>query len=676
MRKRRWLRRGAFFLLFLLVLYLVFWWALFNPLEGSVDNLAALVPNDVLYMLHSQWGALRASDLFRSHLAGGPFAEAAEDALDLERILYAPLRQAEEQINASVPGFLGKFHAMEDVAGREVLLAGNLTGEGETLSDKILNSPWVLLTRVSFKVKFMEVLKYDFVRDRIPSLKAFPNYYRFDMGTEHLKPGAPEEARFQYFRRVRDVLILSNSRPLIEKVVHLGLAGSDKEVSRENLVDGNYWFYYDLRTPPKEAGVTAWLRVARADGELGGELEGRDPADRSGAAELLRCFFPVGLTTSLTLELGVAGPDRIPLSGSVRMADAPDSFPEWLYSFHHREGLALADRSRDLARFAPARDTFALLFFSMPASDFLRTLTNALDTGTQEVVFGKPGERKDALTPAQLSTDLGSWFADGVGVLWSRLPEADAIDLDSWKGGDVDPLPAVTIAFTLKAGLSEEALLDYFRRNHDRFGFSAPPEPVDSAAGKLFCAKWPVDRKLSLLDPGLAFLDDRFLFSTNVGQLKRSLEVYAGQGESLAGSGALAAGLSTTLPEGNLFLFVDAGGLMKFVRDQRWQHAFDASTFNRQRFFNDTYIRLTEEHPDWERSKVTEETEREVERRTRRAQDVEFPAEVQAWLDRLFWGEPFSSLTLSSAVSGDGAGRKLVLRGAVDLRPAGGEGVR
>ncbi|MCU0726996.1 MAG: hypothetical protein MUE73_14590 [Planctomycetes bacterium] len=676
MRKRRWLRRGAFFLLFLLGLYLVFWWALFNPLEGSVDNLAALVPDDVIYMLHSPWGGLRSSEFFRSHLSGGTFAESAEDALDLERSLYGPLRQAEEEINASVPGFLGKFNALDDIAGREVLLAGNFTGEGGTLSDRLLNSPWLLITRISFKVKFMEVLRYGFVRDKIPNLKAFPNYYRYDIGTEHLKPGAPEEARYQYFRRVRDVLIVSNSRTLIEKAVHLGLAGGDKEVSRENLVDGNYWFYYDLRTPPAEPGLTAWLRVARADGELGGELEGRDPAKRSATADLLRSFFPVGLTTSLTLRIGVAGSDRLPVSGAIRMADAPDSFPEWLYSFHHREGLPLSAGARELARLAPAGDTIALVLLSMPAADFLRTLTNALDAGTADVVFGKPGQRKDAMTPAALAADLGGWFADGVGVLWSRLPDVDAIDLDTWEGGNVDPLPALTLVFTRKAGLSEEALLDYFMRNHDRFGFAAAPEPVEAPVGKLYRAKWPVDRKLSLLDPGLAFLDDRFLFSTNIGQLKRVLETWVGRSGSLADSPDFTSGVDAAFPEGNLFLFLRGSALLDFVRDQRWQHAFDASTFNRQRFFNDTYIRLTEEHPDWERPKVTEETEREVERRETRAREVDFPAAVQAYTDRLFWGEPFSALTLTSAVSGDGAGRKLILRGAVDLRPAGGDAGR
>jgi hypothetical protein len=252
----------------------------------------------------------------------------------------------------------------------------------------------------------------------------------------------------------------------------------------------------------------------------------------------------------------------------------------------------------------------------------------------------------------------------------------DAIDLDSWEGGNIDPLPALTLVFTRKPGLTEEALLDYFTRNHDRFGFAAAPEPVETPAGKLFRAKWPVDRKLSLLDPGLAFLDDRFFFCTNIGHLKRALETRVGRSGSLADSPDFAAGLEAALSEGNLLLFLKASGLMKFIRDQRWQHAFDASTFNRQRFFNDTYIRLTEEHPDWERPKVTEEAEREVERRETRAREVEFPAAVQAYTDRLFWGEPFSALTFSSAVSGDGAGRKLVLRGAVDLRPAGGEAWR
>ncbi len=673
MRKRRWPRVLIILGILLLALYLAFWWALFNPLEGDVESLAALVPKDVSYMLHSAWGGLRASDFFRTHVTAGRFSEEAQAELDLETTLFGPMRTLEESINASLPGIAGGFSVLEDLAGREVLVAGNLTGSGETLEAKIRNSPWVLLTRISFKAKFMEALKYDFVSSRIPGLKPGRDYYQYDIGREALVDGAPEEARYQYFRRIRDVLVVSNSRDMIEKVVHLGVAGSDKEVSRENLTGGNYWFYWDLHEPPQDPGFTAWVRIARADAELGGEIEG-GPEGGGGAGGLLRAFFPVGLTTSLTLTLSTAGPDRLLIGGGVRMADAADTFPEWLYEFHHQEGLPIGPEATACASFVSAEGALGLAWLKMPGPDFLRTILDSLDPGTTELVFGKPGERKDGWSPAQMAADLGGWFEEGVGVAWSRLPEADRIDLDTWDGGDVDPLPAATLVFTLKSGLTADALLDYFRRNHDRFGFPGEPEEQPwpggpAPAGRLFRTKWPVDRKLSLLDPGFALVGEKFVFCTNFAELTRGLEAAAEKRPSLAAAPRFAEALSLAEETGNLFLFVDGPRLLDFVRDQRWAYAFDASTFNRQRFYNETFIRLTEEHPEWDRARTGEETERVVERRMERSQKEDFPAAVQEYLEKMFWGEPLDRLVLSTAVGGDAGGRRLSLKGALVLVP-------
>ncbi len=672
MRRNKWLRRGVCFLILLIVLYAGFCFALFNPLESDVENLVAFLPKDMNYLIHSPWGNLRQSTFYRTNVLESPVREDVESSMELQEYLYRPIREVEDQINASLPSFAGKFSILDDVVGREVIVAGNLTGPGENLSDKIMNSPFVVLTRISTKAKFMEVLSYGPVQSRIPNLKSYRDFFEYDVGAENIRPDAPEEARFFFFKRIRDVLVLSNSRELMQRVVHLGLASGEDQQGKKSL-PRFWWFYYDFNKGemPQEPGLSVWLRVNRSDRELGCELSGKNGAEQtSGLGEFVRTLFPVGLTNTISLNLTAEDDRTMAITGSIRMEER--EFPVAIRGFHQQQGTDIAEAVAAPASFIPGGRTFAFQWLQMTPENFLENFFRSLDQGTRDLMFGAdagPGGSEGAWNLKKTAASLGEWFEGGACLALSRLPEADQIDLDSFTGGTPLPLPGVTLILKRREHLTENELVQFFVRDHDRFGFGRPTQ-TDSPFGPVYRMGLTVDQSLGLLKPAFALKNGYFIFSTNDAELLRFLAVADGEGESLADSERFKAALDAVWPTGNLFTFLDVEALRPYLRDQRWESAYDATWFSDAEFRKRTIIKLNSEHPNWNTIKLNEEADLRFDLRVRRREEVEFPRAVRDYLNSLFWVDPFEWLAIASDVSVDPAGPILKLKGALKMMPA------
>jgi hypothetical protein len=669
MRRNRWLRRGVYLLIFLLVLYGAFCWLLFNPLESSVENLVAFIPKDVSYLVHSSWGSLRKSRLYSRHVLESPIRGDVESAFEMKEFLFDPISEVESQINASLPSFAGKFSILDDVMGREILIAGNMTGPGEDVSEKMLNSPYVVLTRISTKAKFMDALKFSAVRDRIPNLKGYRDFFEYDIGAQNIRDGAPEEARYFFFCRIRDVLVLSNDRDLVQRVIHLGRASGQDGQGKKSL-PRYWWFYYDFDKGemPKDPGVSLWMRVNQSDRELGGELEGRHVERKGGLADFVRLIFPVGLTNTVSLHLSARDQDTLPFEGSIRMVDR-ESFPERIRGFHQMQGHDIPAEAGEAAALVPLERTFSFQWIRMAPADFLALFFQALDKGTKDLMFGGGADAAGgagAWSLERTATEIGAWFSDGVSISVSRLPEVDEIDLDSFDGGIPLPLPAVTLGLTEKEHLGTDDLIQFFLRNHERFGFGLPKE-IEVEGGRLFEMGLPTDMTLGLLKPGFAIVGKRLLFSTNVGELKRIFAVKRGEEGALASGERFQAALDHAWPKGNLFTFVDAVRVRPFLADHRWQAAYDATNFSQEKFRKNTFVELTRENPNWDTRRISEEAGRLLEQRLRRREEVEFPRAIVKYVNGLYWREPFEWLSLSTKVSDDLAGQILVMKGAIRM---------
>jgi len=672
MRRNKWLRRGVFFLIFLIVLYVGFCFALFNPLESDVENLVAFLPKDMNYLIHSPWGNLRQSSFYRTNVLESPVREDVEGSLELAEYLYRPIREVEEQVNSSLPSFLGKFSILDDVVGREVIVAGNLTGPGKTLNARIMNSPFVVLTRISTKAKFMEVLSYGPVQSQIPNLKSYRDFFEYDVGAENIRPDAPEDARFFFFKRIRDVLVLSNDRDLMQRVIHFGLASGEDQQGKKSL-PRFWWFYYDFNKGemPQEPGLSFWLRVNRSDRELGGELSGgRDAQESSGLGEFVRTLFPVGLTNTISLNLAAGDDATMPIKGSIRMEERDP--PVAIQGFHERDGADIAEAVAVPASFIPGDRAFAFQWLQMAPEYFLENFFRSLDQGTRDLMFGAdagPGGVEGAWNLKKTAGALGEWFEGGACLALSRLPEADDSDLDNFKGGNPLPLPGVTLILKRREHLTENELVQFFVRDHERFGFGRPTQ-TDSPFGPVYRMGLTVDQSLGLLRPAFALKNGYFIFSTNDAELMRILAVADGQGTSLAESDRFKEALDSVWPEGNLFTFLDIEAFRPYLRDQRWEAAYDATWFSDAEFRKRSIIRLNSEHPNWNTVKLNEEADILYDRRVDRREEVEFPRAVRDYVNSLFWVEPFQWLAISSTVSVDPAGPILKLKGALKMMPA------
>ncbi len=664
-RKSRWPRRGIYLLLFLFGLYVLFGIAFFWPHEGSVDHLEELLPSSVSYFVHCTFGDLRKSPVFRKHVLESPLRPRAEESLGLAEYLYPVIRDLEQRINESVPGILGKFSLLDDLAGREVVIAGNFTGAGGTVGDRVKNSPFVVLTRISFKARFMSVLKYGFVRERIPGLTAHRDFYEYELPEGAYEPGAPENARYRFFARFKDVLAVSNDRKLMEAVVHFGTARGHSEEK----LPRDYYFYWDVRRPPADPGVHAWFRIREIDQELGNAFE--EPGEeRSGRLQdFVRALFPVFYTRTLTLNVGVQGEDTLPITGSIRLRK---EFPRPLAcidDFHHVRCESLRGPVEKLAAEIPADGTFAAGWLRMSVRNFVLTSYMAAGPTVLAALFGPGGGAEGSSWDRdRAASQLGDFFEEGVGIAMARLPEVDEFDLDDYDTEDPLPKAAVTLFLGIKPQLEPRDLTLFFERNHGEYGLPEPKK-IETKAGTIYSFGRAGDHSLALIEPAFAVSGHRFVWSTNAGELRRVLAALAGRGRTLADAPAFRAALAQAHEKGNLFLFVSGEKLRPWLLDQRWEYAWDASAFDREEYRKEEFLRISEQHPDWDRKRVAKERDRRMQRRLRRQREEDFPAALRRYRSLLFWAEPLDWAVLSTNVDGNDPGQFLALKGAIRLRP-------
>ncbi|MEN8149408.1 MAG: hypothetical protein ABFS86_06270 [Planctomycetota bacterium] len=675
-RKRKWVKWVMWPAVILVALYAVFAFALFDPIfMGSVDRLESLLPGDskecVTYFLQAKWGDLRSSDFFRESFLENPVRGKVEKAFRLEEDLYGPIGEIETQINDSMPGFLGGFSILDDLAGQEVVVAGYLTGRGDTVDDKIRNSPFVALTRITFKAKFIEALKYGFVRDQVPGLRQRADWFEYDL-VEGAGQDREERDRYRYFARIKDVLAVSNDEELIEKVTQFG---SSSGLSRESLAQ-HWWFYYDTRSPGEASPINFWVRVSQADIDLGRILDGHRSDARGGPTDFIRSLFPVPYTTSVLVRAGAEDTHRMPIHGVIRLREKiPDSYGH-IKGVHRLQGIDVRKAASDAAAMIPSDGTFAFSWLKMAPRDFFKSFFSSLDEETRLMMFGNPAQparsNPDKWSDDEMAGRLGDWFEEGVTVALARNPEADKTDFDTWEGGTPKPLPTVTLALKVREGLSGR-IPAFMTKHQDRFGWDAPKKE-ESSTGELY--RLPVaglDKTLAYQQPAFALVNGTFLFSTNIDGLRRVLDVIGGRAEPISKLRSFGEAIETVGRTGNTFLFVDGDRLMPYLRDRRHGWAFDETMIDKREIRKQAIIELTEQYEEWTNKRIQEEADRRVEDRDFTMKRDDFPTAIKLYLERLGFVEPLDWFALTTKVSGDTGGPRIEVKGELRLRaPAGG----
>ena len=190
------------------------------------------------------------------------------------------------------------------------------------------------------------------------------------------------------------------------------------------------------------------------------------------------------------------------------------------------------------------------------------------------------------------------------------------------------------------------------------------PAPI----GRMYVIRTPTDKQMKLVKLAFALVDRQFVFCTNAEELKRILEVKAGQGKPLSDGGNFRDALGAVAATGNMFLYVDMDRARPFLLDQRYQYAFDASFFNEQSYRRQVIIDLTKENPRWTPTQRQDAADVALDRRWVQAKQIDFPDAIRRFRNNMIWYEPFRWLALSLTPGGDtGREIRLDLKGAIRL---------
>ena len=244
-----------------IVLLAAFTWLLYWPLEGSVDRVAGLVPADVDAVFRTSWEGIKETRWLQQNVVDAPIVPQLSDLAEQLRSAFERVRKAQEagaplsapdrpddlgsiielmltnerMINERIPLGITTFSFEEDVFGDELVFAHRFCPGADPRRGPPEWREFLMLTRVSWKAKFVAALKHGFIRDQIdPNLKieaVGDGILKFTMLNVPLLPPMRRSCgdgslrppnNVLYLARVNDVLAVSNSPTLIGQVADLG----------------------------------------------------------------------------------------------------------------------------------------------------------------------------------------------------------------------------------------------------------------------------------------------------------------------------------------------------------------------------------------------------------------------------------------------------------------------
>lgn len=555
----------------------------FGPLrvmEESAGPLDGLLPPDVDAAARFDPGRLAwspAAEVLWSH----PALLHARTVSGLEEDALEPLRALEERVGRAT---LGLAPGVGDLLGQEAVLA-------------VRGGDVLLLSRLTRQGKLLESA----ARLDLDDLRAAGLRVRGDVAVLE-REGAPAVL----LRRVRDVLVATTSEEMLATATALG-------EPPEGGVRGVSPYFASLGAGrPPGARVFVWARprsrapsASAGDAALGLLAELLSPH----AIEELRGVLDLGDGTRVGVELeGTWGPEAPPA-----LALLAESVPG-----------GAGELQSEAERLAVPGEAFAVTGAAVRAADAVRALAEAQPPARRDLVTELLAER--GLTVDDVAERLAAYLQDGIAAVVSRLPEADALELDDPRAGGVHPIPATLVAFRLRAGASPAAVIaELADESEALFGAPLLTAPEDAPGGALLhrLEKHRFGGEWELLRPAVAVVDGLLVFSTHEAHLVRALAQRAAGASPSAGDGAEA-----------LALRVDVAPLRRHIDDQRWEWA-DRATRHDWRAEREAIRRELDESGSilQPRDRQVYEDAR-IEMRLERRNREEFPAAIARFRER------------------------------------------
>ena len=552
----------------------VFTWFCYWPLEGSVDDLLTIVPEDAEFVLRGDWEDIESTGWAQRNLLDEPLhptvREQAEFALEQAR---EQIQEIEGQINANIPLDFLKFGVIEDVVKGEVVVAGHwCRGLGPDRGPPSWQE-LLILTRVSWKTRCVAALKHGFIRDQLgPNLEATPEddeVYKLTFPYMRVLPERQRAgcgggfiippANVWYLRRVKDVLAISNSERMIRSVADL---------SHEMSGVGSFAARPGFDIAPQSGKIVAAVNVQPLHSYF------KRLFQYFPDLKPLRRFVPPESLEKLSGYLSLRGDDLLEGGAQISYFSSHKRAQE---SYANVYSLAQIPVAEGIATMVPAKDTFAVISLRVdPYYLLTKLLEDRLTRGDQELweknirAHAARGGKYEAID--DIIRDLSSRIGDQAMVAVARLSsEFDTIEHTEIYSEKPEAQPVAAIMVRIKEGGDQDELDAYMSEIVPIMGFSSELERVKygnftysrARLGQTFL-------DFAHVSPCFVLANDYLILTTNEAYMRLVLDAVADPtGATLASDPTFQMTMGAVPDRGQVGIFVDIEKLTRIPRDGR-----------------------------------------------------------------------------------------------------------
>ena len=472
----KWARRLLYVVVAVAILGVAgFTWFCYWPLEGKVDNLLALVPEDAEFVIRGDWESIEDTGWIQENVLENPLHPLIQTEMD--KVLAqakAEMGRVEGQINANIPVDFAKFHVVDDVLKGEVIVSGHwCPGSGPDHGPPRWQE-LLIQTRVSWKTRCVSALKHDFIRDQLgPQLTVTPEddeVYKLVFPFMRISP--PQERTIcgggfvippenvWYLRRTKDVLSISNSERMIRAVAQL---------SKDGNTTGSFAGRPGFDIAAKPGKLVAAVNVQPLHSYFTRALVYHPEL------KLLARFIPPEALEKLSANLSLNGRDL--LQGDTKFSYF-SSQPQARDVYQNVYALAQTSVKEGISQLVPAKDTFGVLSLRCdPYYLLMSIIQDALTRGDRDLWEKNMRKERDAggfeyNSIEDLVRDLSSRVADHAMVAVARLSsEFDQIEHKEIYSEHPKARMVFAVMVRIKEGGDQDELDEYMSKVVPVMGF-------------------------------------------------------------------------------------------------------------------------------------------------------------------------------------------------------------
>jgi hypothetical protein len=538
-----------------------FTWFAYWPLEGSVPNLERLVPDGVDFVYRGSWKRLKQRPWFRQNVLQDPLLPEIETAMQgfEDSIRRQIAEQLEAPINRAIPFGITTFSVEDDVFPAETYVAGRFCEEwGPERGRPLQPREWLVLTRTTWKVRFISALKHGFVRSRLGGAKATPDdvdgVWRIQVPgipvtDTRLRSGCgdgfiipPEDVI--YLGRVKDVLAISNSRSLVRDVAALG---ETEDVDRSILARR------DFRLEASPDGVAAAVDIVPLHKYLIRVLE-----QGGSTVGFLDRFVTVNALDRFLGTLEIPSPDTVRLRGDI-LYDRTNLTPEVERVFSLPPQPVLAG---GIAPLIPAQDTFAVVFLrSSPVHLMTTVWEEFLPEGERRLVLDNLRRAGAYQRIEDFFQDLAQHVDETAAIAVARLGDVyDKVEYPDWYNDPVtDPDPQLGFALWvhLRQSARPEEVDEFLAERLTALGFKKEVRRVTHRG--IPYTRLDLEQKsadFSQVSPAYMLVQEHLVLANNEDYFRKIIDTIGGA-PSMAGDPTFRATMESLADTANVAAFVD-----------------------------------------------------------------------------------------------------------------------